>query len=159
MSQVADLPPDPSPIQLLTEDLQGQEIRSDRRIIYEYEQGGWNEWHIVFSDGVSGWLSDAQLQYAISFVAGRETAPALRCPIKPRFARQEADIQQYRVRGRDDHVAMYKGVEGELPFPYYGSRYAVRRSPHLLARFRHARLQEAPPLLFLASGWSSMSCR
>ena len=36
------------------------------RIIYEYENGGWNEWHIVFQDGTSGWLSDAQLEYAIS---------------------------------------------------------------------------------------------
>ena len=39
------------------------------RIIYEYEQGGWNEWHIVFNDGTSGWLSDAQLEYVISFLS------------------------------------------------------------------------------------------
>src|SRR5207249_11624362 len=57
--QVADLPPDPSPIQLLTEGVyKGKGFQVVGRILYEYEQGGWNEWHIVFSDGASGWLSD-----------------------------------------------------------------------------------------------------
>src|SRR3984957_19870591 len=66
---VADLPPDPSPIQLLTEGVyKGKKFEVIGRIIYEYEQGGWNEWHIVFSDATSGWLSDAQLQYAVSFL-------------------------------------------------------------------------------------------
>ena len=52
VGEVADLPPDPSPIQLVTEGTyQGKSFRSTGRIIYEYEQGGWNEWHIVFSDG------------------------------------------------------------------------------------------------------------
>src|SRR5271154_4509900 len=69
VGKVADLPPDPSPIQLLTSGTYNNK-RFDvlGRIIYEYEQGGWNEWHIVFSDGTSGWLSDAPLQYAVSFL-------------------------------------------------------------------------------------------
>ncbi|HEY2842070.1 MAG TPA: DUF4178 domain-containing protein, partial [Bryobacteraceae bacterium] len=70
VGQVADLPPDPSPISLLTEGIyHGKAFQAIGRIVYEWENGGWNEWHIVFSDGVSGWLSDAQLQYAISFKA------------------------------------------------------------------------------------------
>src|SRR6266851_4955633 len=70
VGQVADLPPDPSPISLLTEGIyRGKAFQVIGRIVYEWENGGWNEWHIVFSDGVSGWLSDAQLQYAISFQA------------------------------------------------------------------------------------------
>ena len=36
------------------------------RIVYEYDDGGWNEWHLVFADGASGWLSDAQAEYAVS---------------------------------------------------------------------------------------------
>src|SRR5580692_5398191 len=68
VGKVADLPPDPSPIQLLTSGTyNNKNFDVIGRIIYEYEQGGWNEWHIVFSDGTSGWLSDAQLQYAVSF--------------------------------------------------------------------------------------------
>src|SRR5579863_1994685 len=70
VGKVADLPPDPSPIQLLTTGTyNNKKFDVIGRIIYEYEQGGWNEWHIVFSDGTSGWLSDAQLQYAISTLA------------------------------------------------------------------------------------------
>jgi hypothetical protein len=31
------------------------------RIRYEWEQGSWNEWHLLLNDQNSGWLSDAQL--------------------------------------------------------------------------------------------------
>ena len=51
------------------------------RIIYEYEQGGWNEWHIVYNDGSSGWLSDAQLEYDLSWSSRRLRTP-LPAPIK-----------------------------------------------------------------------------
>src|SRR5260370_5721056 len=69
VGKVADLPPDPSPIQLMTEGVyKGKRFDVIGRIIYSWENGGWNEWHIVFSDGSSGWLSDAQLQYAISML-------------------------------------------------------------------------------------------
>src|SRR6185437_15804656 len=57
VGQVADLPPDPSPIQLLTEGIyKGKKFQVSGRLVYEYEQGGWNEWHIVMADGQSGWL-------------------------------------------------------------------------------------------------------
>ena len=78
VGKVADLPPDPSPIQLLTEGTyKGKRFQVIGRIIYEYEQGGWNEWHIVFSDGTSGWLSDAQLAIR-GFVPGDRRAAAAR---------------------------------------------------------------------------------
>src|SRR5579883_3029227 len=74
VGQVADLPPNPSPICLLTEGTyRGKSFQVLGRIIYEWEDGGWNEWHIMFSDGSSGWLSDAQLQYAVSFLVNPVT--------------------------------------------------------------------------------------
>src|SRR5579872_1289908 len=67
---VADLPPDASPIQIGTEGAYGNKtFVVAGRIIYEWEQGGWNEWHIVFNDGSSGWLSDAQLEYDLSWLS------------------------------------------------------------------------------------------
>jgi hypothetical protein len=61
VGEVADLPPDASPIQIGTEGAyQNKSFVVVGRIIYEYEQGGWNEWHIVYNDGSSGWLADAQ---------------------------------------------------------------------------------------------------
>src|ERR1700724_1902223 len=77
VGQVADLPPDSSPIQLNTEGIyRNKAFVVAGRILYEYEQGAWNEWHIVMNDGASAWLSDAQAEYAISLPAAGQTLPA-----------------------------------------------------------------------------------
>src|SRR5271167_46817 len=110
VGQVADLPPDPSPIQLLTEGTyNGKTFQVLGRIVYEYEQGGWNEWHIVFSDGTSGWLSDAQLQYAISV---RVALPATLPPAKEVFRGKKYNLQQTDFEVATMTLAMYKGMEG-----------------------------------------------
>ncbi len=119
---VADLPPDPSPIQLLTEGVyKGKKFEVIGRILYEYEQGGWNEWHIVFSDGVSGWLSDAQLQYMVTFLA----TPSSQLPTAQEI--EHVAPCSFTIHQGNDTlyvatltVAAYKGMEGELPFPFYG---------------------------------------
>src|ERR1700730_10668766 len=69
VGEVADRPPDSSPIQISTEGIYaGKPFVVVGRILYEYEDGGWNEWHAVFNDGKSGWISDAQLEFAVSFL-------------------------------------------------------------------------------------------
>ncbi len=115
--KVADLPPDPSPIQLLTSGTyNNKKFDVIGRIIYEYEQGGWNEWHIVFSDGASGWLSDAQLQYAVSF-----QVPSVSLPAENQVTRgQHLTFANIQFEVSTMTIATYKGVEGELPFPFYG---------------------------------------
>jgi hypothetical protein len=116
VGQVADLPPDVSPIQLNTEGVyRNKSLVVIGRIVYEYEQGGWNEWHFVTNDGKSGWLSDAQEEYAVSFVAGGQALPA------------ESQLrvgEQFSWNG--DRYALsvitkahYRGVQGELPFEYW----------------------------------------
>ncbi len=116
VGKVADLPADASPIQIGTEGVfRDKSFYAIGRILYEYEQGGWNEWHIVFNNGMSGWLSDAQLQYAVSFVANVGRLPS------------EHEVQlgaQYQWNNVDYNVttvtrAHYRGVEGELPFEYW----------------------------------------
>src|SRR5215470_1743311 len=60
VGQVADLP-DSSPIQIGTEGRFADSAFSVAgRIAYDYDQGSWNEWHIVLNSGGSNWLSDAQ---------------------------------------------------------------------------------------------------
>jgi len=152
VGKVADLPPDPSPIQLLTEGTyKGKKFEVIGRIIYEYDQGGWNEWHIVFSDGVSGWLSDAQLQYAISFVARPGNNTSFTLPNESEVSRgKKLTFNNTEFEVATMTVAMYKGVEGELPFPYYGKSdmlFADLRSSG--AAFGTLDYSEAPPLLFL----------
>ena len=65
VGEVGDLPREVSPIQLGTEGIfHNKAFQVVGRILYEYEDGGWNEWHIIFNDGASGWLSTGQVAYA-----------------------------------------------------------------------------------------------
>jgi hypothetical protein len=115
VGQVADLPPNSSPIQIGTEGVyQHQGFVAVGRIIYEYDQGTWNEWHIVRNNG-SAWLSDAQDEYAVTFAAsGRKLPAAAEARVGQRFA---WDGKTYTVSTITQ--AHYRGVEGELPFQYW----------------------------------------
>lgn len=129
VGEVADLPPDPSPICLLTEGTyRGKSFQVIGRILYEWEGGGWNEWHIVFSDGTSGWLSDAQLQYAVSFLVN---PPPPLPSASAVFRGSHLDVNQVHYEVATITTAAYRGMEGELPFPFYGKtnmRFADLRS-------------------------------
>ena len=116
VGQVADLPPDSSPIQVGTEGTYNHKgFVAIGRIIYEYEQGSWNEWHLMLNDGTSGWLSDAQDEYAVSFAApGRKLPEAGQCQVGQSFM---WDNQRYDVTTLT--AAHYRGVQGELPFQYW----------------------------------------
>lgn len=123
VGQVADLPPDSSPIQIATEGVyRHKPFVVAGRILYEYEQGGWNEWHIVFNDSSSGWLSDAQDEYAVS------AAHTVSTPLPAADAVRRG--QRYAWEGVSYEVsvitcARYRGVEGELPFEYWDKDVAV----------------------------------
>ncbi len=148
VGEVADLPPDASPLQIGSEGAyQNKSFVVVGRIIYEYEQGGWNEWHIVYNDGSSGWLADAQLEYDLS----RATTPPTPLPGADEI-RQGEDFQwngkSYHVTSRTH--AHYKGVQGELPFQYWD------KSDMLFADLRTSSgdfatidYSENPPMLFL----------
>ena len=70
-----------------------------------------------FSDGSSGWLADAQLQYAVSFLV--HPPPALPSSAEVSRGRQY-DFNNVTYEVSTLTRASYKGVEGELPFPFYG---------------------------------------
>jgi Domain of unknown function (DUF4178) len=111
---VSDLPPTSSPIQLGTEGTWGRDaFVVVGRIIYAYERGGWNEWHLRTTSGTSAWLSDAQGDLAISLPARDEVA--LPDPTLLVIG------QSYVIDGAPFRVASltrarYAGIEGELPF-------------------------------------------
>jgi hypothetical protein len=145
---VADLPEDPSPIQIGTEGVfRNKPFVVVGRILYEYELGRWNEWHLVFSDSTSGWLSDASLEYAVSFQ--RPLPPAVPpAHDLPRGWTQHVD--NVRLEVTSITRAHYAGVEGELPFEYWGKQdviFADMRSAD--AHFATLDYSENPPLLFL----------
>jgi hypothetical protein len=148
VGQVATIPDDASPIQLGTEGIhRNKAFQVIGRIVYQYELGGWNEWHLIFNDGTSGWLSDAQLEYAVSFW----TAPPAPLPQESAVWRDK----EFQWHGNTYRVtsitrAHYVGVEGELPFEYWDKQdltFADLRSRD--ARFATIDYSEDPPLLFI----------
>jgi hypothetical protein len=145
VGQVADLPPDSSPIQIGTEGVYGKRaFVAIGRIIYEYDQGNWNEWHLIMNDGTSGWLSDAQLDYAVTFAAQGQKLPR-ECRIGQEYT---WDNQTYTVSTITK--AHYRGVEGELPFQYWDKSDVVfiDLMSHT-QKFATIDYSEDPPLLFL----------
>lgn len=148
VGEVADLPPDGSPIQIGTEGIFGNKaFVVVGRIIYDWEQGSWNEWHLGFNDGTSGWLSDAQLEFVISFVANAGRALPDPTQIRP-GAKIEFKGTEYQTSVVT--VAHYRGVEGELPFQYWDKSdvtFVDLRSRD--GKFGTIDYSDTPPLLFL----------
>jgi uncharacterized protein DUF4178 len=114
VGQVADLPANSSPIQIGTEGVYGpHSFVAIGRIIYQYDQGNWNEWHLMMNNETSGWLSDAQDEYAVSFPAPGRKLPK-QCNVGQEYT---WDNNPYTVSTITK--AHYCGVEGELPFEYW----------------------------------------
>jgi hypothetical protein len=148
VGEIADLPQDASPIQLMASgQVDNRSFMVIGRIRYEWDQGSWNEWHLLLNDQSSGWLSDAQLEYAVSYQA----APPLKLPPSDQIKRG------HRFKFNDAEFAVthltrarYVGFEGELPFR------TDERDEILFAdlrthdgRFATIDYSEEPPLLYL----------
>lgn len=144
---VADLPPDVSPIQLQTEGVyKNKSFVVIGRILYEYDQGGWNEWHVMMNDGSSAWLSDAQNEFAVTSSFNASNLPsssALKVG------------QQFQWNGAAYTLSVitkahYRGVQGELPFEYWDKDdvlFADFRTPtHQFATLDYS---DPQPTLFL----------
>ncbi len=148
VGSVADLPANSSPIQIGTEGVFGNKsFVVAGRIIYEYEQGNWNEWHLVFNDGITGWLSDAQLEYDISWQVGEMPPMPGPSEIEPG---QILSLHNSQYQVTSITRARYRGVEGELPFQYWDKQevpFADLRSGD--GKFGTIDYSEHPPLLFL----------
>ena len=145
VGKVADVPDDASPIRIGTEGVYGAKgFEVVGRIVYEYELGAWNEWHLAFNDNSSGWLSDAQLEYAVTFLAPAQALPS-----------NAARGKTFSWNGDEYEVttltrARNRTVEGELPFEYWDKAevtFADLRTTS--ARFATIDYSEMPPLLFL----------
>jgi uncharacterized protein DUF4178 len=118
IGEVSDLPPDSSPVLLGTEGrFDDRPFTVIGRIVYEHADGGWNEWHLAFGDGSSGWLSDAQAEYAVSVLVRppRPLPPANTLKVGDGYSWQDRALQVTTLTR-----ARYTGVEGELPFEYWG---------------------------------------
>ena len=145
---VGDVPHDSSPVQRgAVGTWRGRAFTVVGRIAYAYGRGGWNEWHLRFADGKGGWLSDAQLEWAVTELV--ETPPRLpeaRGLLPGTHVSSAGETFTVTTVTR----ARYVGVEGELPFEYWDKgevTFADLRTP--TARFATIDYSETPPLLFV----------
>ena len=92
------------------------------RIQYQYSDGYWNEWYVLFDDGRPGWLSDASGQYALTFaVALPDSVPPFeRLAPGRQWAYSGVTYTASDVRG-----ARCTAGQGELPFKV-GTGYETR---------------------------------
>lgn len=148
VGEQAELPPHSSPIQIGTEGkYRDRYFQIVGRIAYEYELGGWNEWHMALSDGRSAWLSDAQADYAVSvLVQNNHPLPAadqLTRGLKIKFGEIIFEVTSVTK-------ARYLGVEGELPFEYWDKEWVFFADLRSTNRsFATIDYSEEKPLLFV----------
>lgn len=123
---VSDLPADSSPIQIGTSGVyENRAFTVAGRIIYDYDEGSWNEWHIMLntagSAAGSAWLSDAQSQYAVTLALRAGPLPALTAVhLGDRFTWNKTEFAVTVIT-----QARYRGVEGELPFQHWDKQDAT----------------------------------
>ena len=158
VGSVADLAmEDASPIQINTEGVWDKKaFVVVGRILYEYEQGGWNEWHLMFNDGTSGWLSDAQLDWSVTRQFDSTGVPqtpngiepgktlTLTHPVRP------AELGTSNFEVTTITRAHYKGVEGQLPFEYWDKKEVTFVDLRTHGReFATLDFSDPEPLLFI----------
>lgn len=114
IGKMADLPEDISPIQLMMSGrFDKKTFFVSGRIIVKWEDGYWNEWHLNFDDGSTGWLAEAQGDLAIN----KPVASGLTMADKTALqlgSKHSLDGRNFYVTDVKDMTCV--GSEGELPF-------------------------------------------
>jgi hypothetical protein len=147
LGRMADLIDDPTLIQIGTEGrFRGLHFGVIGRIQLRHEAGLWNEWHILFDDARSAWLSEAGGEYVVSSqVPVSDALPAFETL---------APEMQVSVAGRNFTVTDLESArcvsgQGELPFKVeagYDVNTADLRGGD---RFVTIDYSETPPLVFV----------
>jgi hypothetical protein len=111
----AELFDDHSPLQLgAAGRWQGVAFTVVGRLQLGYAEGRWNEWHVLFDNGRSGWLAEDNGRYVLGFT--QATVPLL--PARKLLlpgASVALEGRDWRVASRVQ--ARVEGAEGELPRP------------------------------------------
>lgn len=147
IGKMAALVEDRSPLQLGAEGCyQGVHFALIGRIQLKYSQGSWNEWHLLFDDMRTGWLSEAAGEYVLTFAQHVDEQ-------LPAFADLQVG-QRFLLAARPWTVSNVESAEciagqGELPFKV-GAGYTLpavdlRNGRH----FASLDYSETPPLLFV----------
>jgi len=82
------------------------------RVCYRWERGTWSEWYLSYNDGRTGWMSEAQGFYAMSFAADVHNVPE----VTQVSLEMVIDIRGVPYSVTDIKRAEVLFGEGELPF-------------------------------------------
>lgn len=148
IGKMAELLPDPSPIQIGTEGVY-RKIRFTvaGRIQLRHGQGIWNEWYLLFDNQRDGWLGETLGNYTITFLIQPPESP-------PAFSELRAG-QNVTLKGRTYQITNIESArciagEGELPIrvgPGYDAPVVdLQASGNVFATLDYS---ETPPLVFV----------
>ena len=148
IGKMAELLPDPSPIQLGAEGVY-RKVRFTvvGRIQLRYGQGLWNEWYLLFENQRGGWLGETLGNYAVTFLIQPPE------PLPP-FSELRAG-QNVPLKGRAFQVTNIESArciagEGELPIrvgPGYDAPVVdLQAGGNVFATLDYS---EDPPLVFV----------
>ena len=147
IGKMAALVEDRSPLQLGAEgSYKGVHFALIGRIQIKYSQGIWNEWHLLFDDMRTGWLSEAGGEYVLTFAQQVQE-------LLPQFADLKIG-QRFVLASQPWTVSNIENAEcvagqGELPFKV-GAGYPVAAVDlRNGANFATLDYSETPPLLFV----------
>ena len=147
IGKMAALVEDRSPLQLGSEgSYKGVHFALIGRIQIKYSQGIWNEWHLLFDDMRTGWLSEAGGEYVLTFA--QFVPEAL-----PQFDSLKIG-QRFVLASQTWTVSNIENAEcvagqGELPFKV-GAGYPVAAVDlRNQASFATLDYSETPPLFFV----------
>ncbi len=147
IGKMAALVEDRSPLQLGAEgSYKGVHFALIGRIQIKYSQGFWNEWHLLFDDMRTGWLSEAAGEYVLTFAQFVQDA-------LPQFDDLKIG-QRFVLASQTWTVSNIENAEcvagqGELPFKV-GAGYPVPAVDlRNGANFATLDYSETPPLLFI----------
>ena len=147
IGKMAALVEDRSPLQLGAEgSYKGVHFALIGRIQVKYGQGSWNEWHLLFDDMRTGWLSEAGGEYVLTFA--RYVEDRLPEVSELKVGQRFVLASQTWTVSNIENAECVAG-QGELPFKV-GAGYPVlavdlRNS----ANFATLDYSETPPLFFV----------
>jgi hypothetical protein len=147
VGKMAELKLDGSPLQLGVQGrYRGQSFGIIGRIQLRFDQGIWNEWHLMFDDGRNGWIGEAQGTYAVSFLTKASDVPPFD-QLKP-GKKVQLKGQWFEVQNLES--ARCIAGEGELPFKV-GAGYDAPVADLLGEKNSFATLDysEEAPLVFI----------
>ena len=157
IGKMAALVEDRSPLQLGAEgSYKGVHFALIGRIQIKYGQGTWNEWHLLFDDMRTGWLSEAGGEYVLTFARYVEDR-------LPELAELQVG-QRFVLASQAWSVSNIEQAEciagqGELPFKVGAGYPVVTVDLRNSANFATLDYSETPPLFFVGEAVEFKSLR